>query len=251
MKNLIALLCIASFIFPIYGQHKEVRKLSSHQSISVATSLDVLYIPSNRNEIVLDCANRDHLQLILTDVKDGNLQIQYKPNSSVKSSKQNKVIIYSNYKVHTVKVSSSSKLRLESEINANTVNITTNSSGKFYADRIKANTINLDLSSSGQLEAAIATKTLNIAASSSGKGILKGEAVSANVNMSSSAKLDLDNVTISSLSCDGSSSARLQINTAKTLKSKLSSSATLSYSKEPAKIVENKTSSSGRLLKKS
>lgn len=245
------MLLLVSSSLLLKAQHQEIRKLKSHQGISVATNLDVLYVLSDRNEIVLDCANKEHIALINTDVKNGILQIQYEPNSRIRSSKKNKVVVYSNHKLNTLKVSSSGNLKVEAPVQANTVHINSSSSGKLYADKIKANTINVNLSSSGQLQASIASANLNIQASSSGKINLTGETSIANVNMSSSALLELSRLTIKDLVCKGSSSARLNMLTAQTIKSNLSSSSTVTYSKAPGTILENRASSNGKLMKKS
>lgn len=251
MKNIVFILLLASWSLTLQAQHKEVRKLHAHQGVSVATNLDVLYVLSNRNEIVLDCENKEHLNMIDTEVKNGVLRIQYKPNTKINSSRKNKVIVYSNSKLQSLKVTSNSNLKVEAPVEGNTINISASSSGKLFANKIKANTINVDLSSSAQLEASVSTANLNVNASSAGKMSLAGEAAVANIDMSSSARLDMDKLAIKDLVCKGSSSAKLDISTANTLKSNLSSSAKISYATQPTQILENKTSSSGRLVKKS
>lgn len=234
-----------------FAQYKETRKIANHHGISVATSLNAAYVESDRNEIVLESEKKNYLDLIITEIKNDVLTIRYKPNTSIRTSKPNKVTIYSNSKLKVLKATSSATLHVDAPITSSPVSIVANSSGKISARHIKADNMDIEVTSSGKFDSHILASTAVIEASSSGKISLAGKIDNSTIDMSSSASLDLEKVTIKNLVCKGSSSAKLDISTANTLKSNLSSSAKISYATQPTQILENKTSSSGRLVKKS
>ena len=104
MKKLITVILVCLLSSNLKAQHTETRKIVSHQGISVATNLNVAYIESNKNEIIVDCENKNHINLILTEVKNGILTIQYKPNTKINSRNQNKITVYSNSKLKYQKI---------------------------------------------------------------------------------------------------------------------------------------------------
>lgn len=246
MKRLITILFVC-FIASAQAQYKETRQLGAHNRISVATGINVEYINSNRNEIVVDCEKQEYLDLLLTEVKQGTLEIKYKSNSSVRTKKANTVTVYSSETLDNVKVSSSGQLTLKDDINTSSIQLIAASSGKLITKQIKASKIKIIVNSSGKIETAINTKNLDIIASSSGKATVSGTATKTSVEMSSSANIDLDKLKINELDINGSSSAKLSFNTASTFSASLSSSSKVYYSKVPERIVKNKTSSGGGL----
>jgi hypothetical protein len=250
MKKLSTLIIAFLLFHTVNAQHKVVRKVMSHHGISVATSLNVAYIESNRNEIVIDCENKNHIDLILTEVKNGVLTIKYKPNTKINSQKQNKVTVYANSKLKSLNSSSSARLAVDAPLSSEAVSIVSTSSGKINARHIKAKNLDIQVSSSANLDAHVDAIKLTVVASSSSKIFLAGKIEDSNIKMSSSAKLDLTQASVRNLVCDGSSSAKLHITTVHTLSSDLSSSANITYAKEPSQILQNRTSSSGRLVKK-
>ena len=250
MKKIITLLFICLSISNLQAQYKEVRKAAAHHGVSTATSLNVVYIESDRNEIVLESEKKEHLDKILSEVKNGILYIQYKSNTKITTKKANKVTIYSNSKLQSLKASSSSRLHIEAPIHASSVAINSSSSANISVRHLSATSLNIDINSSGSLDAHVKTSKAFINASSSSKVLLAGQINEANVKMSSSAKIDLAKAKVNDVICDGSSSASLNIENLSTLRSDLSSSASISYSKID-QILQNKNSSSGRLIKKS
>lgn len=89
MKKLATLILICCYV-AAQGQHKETRKIEAHTAIAVSTGIDVIYIQSNKNEAIIECENKNHIDLLLTTVKAGTLEIRYRPNSSVSSKKPTK-----------------------------------------------------------------------------------------------------------------------------------------------------------------
>lgn len=249
MKNLLTILVIAS-AFVAQAQHKQTRQLDAHKGISASSSLKVEYIKSNKNEIVLECEKDDHLDLIMTTVKNGVLEIQYKPNSKIRTTKGNRVTVYSNYKLESAKASASADLIIKDPIKADVFTLTASSSADIITNDIQANKINIVANSSADIHSKINATTIEINASSSADAVLTGSAKNVSVNMSSSADLDLQGLKIDNLSVNGSSSADLVFDTATNLDSNLSSSASVLYKKTPTNINSNKRSSGATLGKK-
>ncbi len=68
MKRILTIAFI-SFLYVAQAQERETRKITAPDGISSATSLRVDYIHSNRNEVVVEADNPEHLSLIETTVK--------------------------------------------------------------------------------------------------------------------------------------------------------------------------------------
>lgn len=249
MKNLLTLLFIVSTVVA-QAQYKETRKIDAHTAITVSTSLEVEYIKSNKNEVVIECANKEHLELILTDVNNETLHIRYKPNTSIRTTKANKLTVYSSYGLEKAKVSASGTLIIKDPIQTDLFLLEANSSGDIKTNMIKANKITIQASSSADIHTNLNVKTLNIDVSSSADASVTGQANNVLVNMSSSADVDLLGLTIENLSINGSSSSDLVFNTANNLNSNLSSSASVLYKKTPSNITSNKRASGATLGKK-
>ena len=211
MKNIIAIVFLCFGITSVLAQHKEERRIKLFNGISTATNLDVVYVLSDKNEIVVDCEKKEHLNLILTEVKNNVLTIRYKPNSSIRTHKPNKVIVYANSKLNSIKVSSGSNLNIQSEVESPKLKIETTSSGKLNVKNIQANLVELNVSSSADVVAAIIANKINLKASSSGKLSLSGKINAANIDMNSSAKLDLTKCILKDVICVGNSSAKLNL----------------------------------------
>ncbi|MCI0922254.1 GIN domain-containing protein [Sphingobacterium rhinopitheci] len=250
MRNLIALFILFVSAHNSYAQYNETRSISQHNEISVATGIQVEYIKSNKNNVTIECENKLHLKLVVTEVSNGKLTIKYKSNSNIRARKPTRVTVYSNYSLEKAQVSSSGHLTLKDPINATSFELDASSAGKIVTNIIKANTIDIDASSSGSIEGTINAKNVELEAANSAKITLAGVASNIDIDMRSSAKIDLSKTKIDALALDGSSSAQLTINTAISLDSNLSSSAKIYYTKIPNNIIENKTSSGGRMVQK-
>jgi hypothetical protein len=245
MKKLLTLLFVCTTVIT-QAQYKETRNISNHQSISVATSIQVEYIHSNKNEVIVECQNQEHVPLLLTEVKNGVLEIKYKPNTTIRAKSPNTVKVYSNAKLKSAKVSSSGKLTLRDAIKTSNFEFSASSSGKIYTNNIEADKIVVNVQSSAKVDLLVVTESLEVNASSSSDALIKGKTAKMHVNMSSSADVDLRSLTIKSLYVDGSSSAKLLFNTANYLENRLSSSAKVRYHAIPNQIPVNHLSSGAK-----
>ncbi len=248
MKRLLTLALIAASTLT-YGQHSQTRKIASPNGIAVSRSIQAKYIVSNRNEVVVEVENQDHLDKLETVVKGGTLHIRYKSNVNIRTQKPNRVTVYSTAKLQQINVSSSASLHIESEIKVPQILVTVNSSGKLLASTIIAEHATIDLSSSGRFDAHITTSKLTIDGSSSAKLVLAGSANEADLDISSSANIDLAALKLKRATVDASSSSKATVQVSENLTADVSSSAKVYYIGKPQNLTVNK-SSSGQVLQK-
>lgn len=249
MKKLATLILICCYVVA-QGQHKETRKIETHTAIAVSTGIDVIYIQSNKNEAIIECENKNHIDLLLTTVKAGTLEIRYRPNSSVSSKKPTKVTVYANGPLSSAKVSASGTLTLNNALKASTFKLEASSSGKIITQQIEAAKITIEASSSGKIKTDLQAVNVAIEASSASAIQIAGKADNIRVAMSSSATVDLPQMEIGALVIEGSSLSSLTFYTAASLKNKLSSSAKVYFTKAPIRITQNILSSGGQFIKK-
>lgn len=246
MRSILTILFI-TFTTVLSAQHSQTRQINDYKGISVSSSIIVEYIFSDKNQIVVTCHNKDHLDLLVTEVKNNTLVIGYKSNSNIRTKTPNTVTVYSNSNLEKASVSSSAKLTFATPIKTQSFVLNVNSSGKIVTNTIKADQITIAANSSGKVETNIHSKNLKINASSSSITQVTGESDNVAVNMSSAAKINLDKLIIKDLEVNGSSSATLNFNTAASINSNLSSSARVNYYKLPKNVIANKTSSNGKM----
>lgn len=232
----------------LQAQFKTLRKVPAHTAVIAATGIHVEYFNSPKNELIIEAEKEEFLNQIETEVRNGKLEIRYKPNTTIKTKTPSKVLVYTNSTLVEAKANSSAILTLNDPIQTKTMLLEASSSGKLTTNNIKAATTKIVCSSSANLKTTIQTPKLWIVASSSAKVYASGNAESVVVKMSSSSSTNLEQLKINDLNIDGSSSAKLIFYTASTLNSALSSSAKAMYIKIPNQIIKNSTSSSGKLM---
>lgn len=248
MKRLLTIALIAVSALA-YGQHSETRKISSPKGITVSSSIEAKYIVSNRNEVVVETGNKDHLDKLETVVENGILHIRYKSNTHIRTQKTSRVTVYSSGKLQYVKVSSSASLLVEGEQKVPQIEVSVNSSGKLLASSIVAEKAKIDISSSGRFDAKLTTTDLDIEASSSSRLILAGSANNATLDISSSANLDLSALKIKNITVDASSSSQATVQVSGNLNADVSSSGKVYYIGKPQNLNVEK-SSSGQVVQK-
>lgn len=248
MKRLVTIAFLAVSIIA-QAQHKETRKISNSRGIDVSSSIQATYIHSNRNEVVVEVENMEHLKKLETVVENGILFIRYKSRSNIRTSTPNRVTIYTSAPLQAVKVTSSASLRLESAVKASSFDVDVNSSGKLLASQITAEDVHVDVSSSGRFDGRLSCSSLDIEASSSGKIVLAGTADQADIDMSSSANANLADLKIKRATIEASSSAQTTVQVAGRLKADVSSSGKVYYIGKP-ESVEVEKSSGGQVVQK-
>lgn len=241
MNKLLAIAFMLSSIC-VQAQHKETRKIGALKGIAVSSSIEATYIHSDRNEVVVEVEDAEHLKKLETVVENGVLVIGYRSNSNIRTRRSNRVAVYTSSTLQKVKVTSSASLRVEAPLKTSKILMEVNSSGKLYAADITAEYATIDASSSGRLDAKIAVDALTIDASSSAKINLLGSAGSATVDISSSAQVNAEGLKVKNAVVDASSSAQATLQVTDKLVADASSSGKINYIGKPANLQTDKSS---------
>jgi len=246
MKRILTIAFI-SFLYVAQAQQREIRKITAPERISSATSLRVDYIHSNRNEVVVEADNAEHLALIETTVKNGTLYVQYKRNSQIRNARSNRVIVYSSKIPTRFSASSSSSIYTDEIIKANKIAVDVSSSAKISIKKLIADEINLSTSSSSKLSTEVSSKNLQVEASSSSKQEIAGSASNLSLNTNSSASVDMSRFTTTNAQVRANSSANVTLSVKDNLQGNVSTSARIALKNQPKNIQVDK-STSGKVI---
>jgi len=246
MKRILTIAFI-SFLYVAQAQERETRKIAAPDGISSANSLRVDYIHSNRNEVVVEADNPEHLSLIETTVKNGTLYVQYKRNSSIRNARNNRVIVYSSKIPSRFSASSSSSIYTDEIIKSNKITVDASSSASVSLKKIVADDISLATSSSSKLTTEVTSKNLQVSASSSSRQNISGNASNLNLNTNSSASVDMSRFTTTNAQIQANSSANVTLSVKENLQGKVSTSAKIVLKNQPKNVQVDK-STSGRVV---
>ena len=246
MKRILTIAFI-SFLYVAQAQERETRKIAAPDGISSANSLRVDYIHSNRNEVVVEADNPEHLSLIETTVKNGTLYVQYKRNSSIRNARNNRVIVYSSKIPSRFSASSSSSIYTDEIIKSNKITVDASSSASVSLKKIVADDISLATSSSSKLTTEVTSKNLQVSASSSSRQNISGNASNLNLNTNSSASVDMSRFTTTNAQIQANSSANVTLSVKENLLGKVSTSAKIVLKNQPKNVQVDK-STSGRVV---
>ncbi len=246
MKRILTIAFI-SFLYVAQAQERETRKIPAPDGISSATSLRVDYIHSNRNEVIVEADNPEHLSLIETTVKNGTLYVQYKRNSSIRNARNNRVTVYSSKIPTRFSASSSSSIYTDETIKANKISVDVSSSAKISLKKIIADDINLSTSSSSKLTTDVSSKNLQVSASSSSKQEIAGSASNLNLNTNSSASVDMSRFSTTNAQVQANSSANVTLSVKENLQGNVSTSARIALKNQPKNVQVDK-STSGKVV---
>ncbi|WP_333862235.1 GIN domain-containing protein [Sphingobacterium sp.] len=246
MKRILTIAFI-SFLYVAQAQERETRKITAPDAISSATSLRVDYIHSNRNEVVVEADNPEHLPLIETTVKNGTLYVQYKRNTQIRNARNNRVTVYSSKIPTRFSASSSSSIHTDETIKANKISVDVSSSASISLKKLIADDISLSTSSSSKLTTEVSSKNLQVAASSSSKQEIAGSASNLNLNTNSSASVDMSRFTTTNAQVQANSSANVTLSVKENLQGNVSTSARIALKNQPKNVQVDK-STSGRVV---
>lgn len=246
MKRILTIAFI-SFLYVAQAQEREIRKISAPDGISAATSLRVDYIHSNRNEVVVEADNAEHLSLIETNVKNGILHVQYKRNSQIRNARNNRVTVYSSKIPTSFSASSSGSIYSNETIKASKIAVNVSSSARISLKKLIADDIALSTSSSSRLTAEVSAKNLTVNSTSSSKQEIAGSATNLDLNTNSSASVDMASFTTSNAEVNASTSSGVTLSVKDNLRGKVSTSAKISLKNQPRNVQVDK-STSGRIV---
>ena len=246
MKRILTLAFI-SFLYVAQAQERETRKISAPDGISAATSLRVDYVHSNRNEVVVEADNAEHLSLIETNVKNGILHVQYKRNSQIRNARNNRVTVYSSKIPTSFSASSSGSIYSNETIKASKIAVSVSSSARIALKKPIADDIILSTSSSSRLTTEVGAKNLTVGSSSSSKQEIAGSSTNLSLSANSSASVDMASFTTTNAQGGAKSSAGVTLSVKDNLRGKVSTSAKIALKNQPRNVQVDK-STSGRVV---
>jgi len=241
MKRLLTVAFVA-LISLAQAQHQDTRKISKFSAISASAGIQVKFIKSSKNEVVVDVSREDILPLIETKVQNDELNIRIKRGSNIRNAKSLKVTVYSSSIVDNISLSSAASLEILEAIDVNKFTVDLSSSGKLSTGKVSAQTANINLSSSGKMNGQLKTESLSIKASSSGEVKLSGVSKTLNVNVSSNGQAHLGDFQVADVVVNGSSGGKIKINVSNSITANVSSGAEVEYSGNPKNKNVNKSS---------
>ncbi|MBN1298338.1 MAG: DUF2807 domain-containing protein [Actinobacteria bacterium] len=193
------------------------RSVSGFDSVSVSSGIS-LYIEQSGTESLLIEAEDNVLSRIITEVKNEELIIRYKPwiFSFGGINVTEPVKVYLGVKnIESIKVSSGSS---------------------FYSSSISAESIDISLSSGSNGEATIDVKELKASISSGSKLIINGKAQNQDISLSSGVAYKAYGLKSDNARLDASSGSVAEINVSKSLDVNVSSGAEVNYKGTPQVI---------------
>ena len=202
----------------------DVRKLEPFYGIGISIHADVFYTQDNNHEIKIEGNDKDVSDLI-TEVKDGFLQIKYK-NYRIKRSK---VTLYITSKeLESVKNSGSSQFKAGKSVSSEEMDISISGSGGINFSQIDTEEIEVRISGSGDV-------TLD-----------KGNAEEMGVRISGSGKLNAEAFEVSAITAVISGSGSCRITAKDELDAKISGSGKIYYHGDPQ--LNSVSSGSGKVI---
>lgn len=224
MVAVLTLLLLNSFTMPDMPK-EEVRKLDAFSGIGISISADVYYIPGNAHEITIE-GDADDVDDLITQVKDGFLQVKY-PNSW--QIRRSKLTIYITSKeLEAVKISGSAKFEAGEPVTSEEMDLAMSGSGGIMFEKLDTEEVSVKISGSGKIQ------------------ILKGGADELDARISGSGKLNAESFEVNEFSAGISGSGGVRITVKEELDAKISGSGKVYYHGSPR--VNSTSSGSGKVV---
>ena len=218
----------AQFWKTVYGNKKVVtkeRKTESFTGVKVSAGIDV-YLKQGNNEAVSVEADENLQEYILTEVRDGVLNVYSEYN--IRDAERKRVYV-------TMK-----------EVNS----IKTTSAGDVIGETpIKSDRLELSASSAGDIKLDVYAKDIDIDISSSGDITLSGETDKLKVDLSSAGDLNAYDLKAREADVSVSSAGDADVNVSEKIIARASSAGDINYKGDP-KYVDAHSSSAGGVHKR-
>jgi hypothetical protein len=199
---------------------KKERTINSFDGIKVSSGVDV-YLSQGDNESVTVEADENLHEYILTEVKDGILNVYTDVN--IREAKMERVHV-------TIKDVKSLK---------------STSAGDIIGESpIKGTDIQIGASSAGDIRLEVYAKKIEVNISSSGDVTLSGEAETLNADLSSAGDLDAYNLKVKEVDVSASSAGDAKVYASEKIRARASSAGDIYYQGDP-KYVDSHSSSAG------
>ena len=210
--------------YSLIGQGgEEVRDLDTFNGIGVAISADVYYTPGNSPEIRI-VGDEDDIRDLITEVRDGVLQIKY---DSWRSRHSKLTLYITSRELELVKISGSADFMVKETLNSDEMELGLSGSGSIQMKNLRSDEVEVRISGSGSLE------------------IEQGAADELDVSISGSGKLMAEGFEVSECDVSISGSGNVRIGVGDELNAKLSGSGRVYYRGSPR--VNSVSSGSGKV----
>jgi len=202
----------------------EVRDLAPFDGIGISVNADVYYTQGNDHEIRIK-GNESDIRDLITEVKDGFLQVKYE-NWSGRHSKLT-IHITSN-ELETVKVSGSADFMVEKPLVSDEMELGLSGSGSIRFSKLESDEVDVTISGSGSAE------------------LDAGSADEIGVQISGSGKLLAERFEVSEFDASISGSGNVRITVNDELDARISGSGSIHYRGNPR--VNSVSSGSGKVV---
>ena len=181
MAAVLSLLFLNSFMMPDIPK-EEVRKLDTFSGIGISISGDIYYTPGNSHEITIE-GDAEDVDDLITEVKDGFLQVKYPRGWKIRRSKL--TIYITSSELDAVKISGSAKFQAGEPITTDEMTLAMSGSGGIQFKKLNADEVDVSISGSGSAE------------------LLGGNADEMDVRISGSGKLNAEEFEVNEFSASG------------------------------------------------
>ncbi len=224
MLAVLTLLFLNSFMMPDIPK-EEVRKLDAFSGIGISISADVYYTPGNAHEITIE-GDADDVEDLITEVKDGFLQVKY-PNGW--KARRSKLTIYiTSNELEAIRMSGSAKFMSGEPVTTDEMDLAMSGSGGIHFEKLNTDEVDVKISGSGSIV------------------LLNGNADELSVKISGSGKLNAEAFEVNEFSAGISGSGSIRITVKEELEARISGSGKVHYHGTPR--VNSSSSGSGKVV---
>ena len=224
MLAVLTLLFLNSFMMPDIPK-EEVRKLDAFSGIGISISGDVYYTPGNAHEITIE-GDADDVEDLITEVKDGFLQVKY-PNGW--KARRSKLTIYiTSNELEAIRISGSAKFMSGEPVTTDEMDLAMSGSGGIHFEKLNTDEVDVKISGSGSIV------------------LLNGNADELSVKISGSGKLNAEAFEVNEFSAGISGSGSIRITVKEELEARISGSGKVHYHGTPR--VNSSSSGSGKVV---
>lgn len=224
MVAILTLLFLNSFTMPDIPK-EEVRKLDTFTGIGISISGDIYYTPGNEHKITIE-GDADDVEDLITEVKNGFLQVKYP--TSWKSRRSKLTIHITSKDLDAVKMSGSAKFEVGEPVSSDEMDLSMSGSGGILFEKLNADEVEVNISGSGSIN------------------LLNGNADELDVRISGSGKVNAEKFEVSEFSASISGSGSVRITIKEELEARISGSGKVYYHGTPR--VNSSSSGSGKVV---
>lgn len=193
---------------------KETRALSSFSAISFEIGQEFLFIPSDNSEVLIE-AQRNIIDLIETNISNGELRIKVRNNTNLRAFEDIRITVRGP-SVAALTILGSGNLEATRLSSSGQAKIAVNGSGEVRINEVAANDLSVRINGSGKIK------------------VLSGSVDSEEVSISGSGEVDLVSLPARTAKTETSGSGTIRLQVSETLNVKIAGSGSVYYKGNPA-----------------